>query len=143
MPIASRTTRSPLRHATTRDPSCTSQAQHPQRPTRQHRSSGCTGAHRGGGRRDDRVHADVTLSAAKTALIRGRAEVHTTRLSAVAALTDEASAKAAEAQQFADVKLQESLFRRQAMVVVLGIILVNVVALYIIRRRIYSESEAS
>jgi hypothetical protein len=87
--------------------------------------------------------ADVTLSAAKTALIRGRAEVHTTRLSAVAALTDEASAKAAEAREFADVKLQESLFRRQAMVVVLGIILVNVLALYIIRRRIYSESEAS
>ena len=49
----------------------------------------------------------------------------------------------AEAQKFADVKLQESLFRREAMVVVLGIILVNVLALYIIRRRIHAESEAS
>ena len=86
--------------------------------------------------------ADVTLSAAMTALIRGRAEVHTTKLSAVAALTDEASAKAGEAQQFADAKLQESLFRRQAMVVVLGIILINIVALYIIRRRINEELEA-
>jgi len=87
--------------------------------------------------------ADVTLSAARTSLIRGRAEVHTTKLSAVAALTDEASAKAIEAQQFADAKLQESLFRRQAMVVVLGIILVNVLALYMIRRRIHVDHESA
>ena len=80
--------------------------------------------------------ADVTLSQARTFLIRGRAEVHTTKLSAVAALSDEASAKAAEAQQFAETKLQESTSRRQAMVVVLAIILVNVLALYVLRRRI-------
>ncbi len=80
--------------------------------------------------------ADVTLSQAKTSLIRGRAEVHTTKLAAVAALADEASAKAAEAQAFAETKLQESVFRRQAMVVVLGFILVNVLALLLLRRRI-------
>jgi len=78
--------------------------------------------------------ADVTLSQAKTSLIQGRAAVHTTKLSSVAALTDEASTKAAEAQKFADAKLQESTSRRQAMVVVLAIILVNVMALYMLRR---------
>ena len=85
--------------------------------------------------------ADVTLSEARTSLIRGRAEVHTTKLSAVAALTDEASAKAAEAQQFADTKLQESASRRQAMVVVLAIILVNVLALYLLRRNLHRDDD--
>jgi hypothetical protein len=87
--------------------------------------------------------ADVTLSEAKTSLIRGRAEVHTTKLSAVAALTDVAVAKAAEAQQFADAKLQESVFRRQAMVVVLGLILVNILALFLLRRRIDHDHETA
>ena len=62
--------------------------------------------------------------------------MHTTKLTSVAALTDEASSKAAEAQQFAETKLQQSVFRREAMVVVLGIILVNILALYLLRRRI-------
>ena len=83
--------------------------------------------------------ADVTLSQAKTSLIQGRAAVHTTKLSAVATLTDEAAAKAAEAQKFADAKLQESTSRRQAMVVVLAIILVNVLALYMLRRSIHHD----
>ncbi len=80
--------------------------------------------------------ADVTLSQAGTSLIRARAEVHTTKLAAVAALADESSAKAAEAEKFAETRLQESVFRRQAMVVVLGIILVNILALYLLRRGI-------
>jgi hypothetical protein len=87
--------------------------------------------------------ADVTLSQAKTSLIRARATVHTTKLTSVAALADEASAKAAEAQAFADTKLQESVFRRQAMVVVLGLILVNVLALYVLRRRIDHDHETA
>jgi hypothetical protein len=87
--------------------------------------------------------ADLTLTEARTSLIRGRAEVHTTKLGAVAALADEASAKAAEAQQFAEAKLAESVFRRQAMVVVVGIIVVNVVALYILRRKIHRDPEWS
>ncbi len=85
--------------------------------------------------------ADVTLSEAKTSLIRARAAVHTTKLTSVAALADEASAKAAEAQQFADAKLQESVFRREAMVVVLALILVNVLALYLLRRRLDHDDE--
>ena len=87
--------------------------------------------------------ADVTLSQARTSLIRGRAEVHTTKLAAVAALADEASVKAAEAQQFAETRLQESAFRRQAMVVVLGIILVNTLALYLLRRTIHRDDASA
>lgn len=87
--------------------------------------------------------ADVTLSQARTSLIRGRAEVHTTKLTAVAALADEASSKAAEAQQFAETKLQQSVFRREAMVVVLGIILVNILALYLLRRRIHRDDASA
>ncbi len=83
--------------------------------------------------------ADVTLSQARTSLIRARAAVHTTKLTLVAALADEASAKAAEAQQFADTKLQQSVFRREAMVVVLGFILINILALLLLRRRIDHE----
>ena len=81
--------------------------------------------------------ADVTLSESLTSLIRGRAEVHTTKLSAVAALTDEASAKAAEAQAFAEAKLQESTSRRQAMVVVVVLILITILALVLLRRDIH------
>ena len=83
--------------------------------------------------------ADVTLSEAKTSLIQGRAAVHTTKLSTVATLTDDAKAKAVEAQQFADAKLQESASRRQAMVVVLAIILINVLALFLLRRSIHRD----
>ena len=81
--------------------------------------------------------ADVTLSQAKTSLIQGRAAVHTTKLSTVAALSDAAKAKAVEAQAFADAKIGESNSRRQAMVVVLAIILVNVLALYLLRHNLH------
>lgn len=80
--------------------------------------------------------ADVQLTAAKTALIRARAAVHTTRLTDVAALTDEAVAKAEEARSFADARLGESLSRREAMVVILGIILINVLVLWLVRKRL-------
>lgn len=80
--------------------------------------------------------ADVQLAEAKTSLIRARAAVHTTRLTDVAVLADETVAKAEEARSFADARLADSLFRRQAMIVILGIILINVVALVLIRRRL-------
>jgi hypothetical protein len=80
--------------------------------------------------------ADVTLTAAKTSLIRARAAVHTTRLTDVAVLADEAVAKAEEARSFADARLAESLFRREAMIVILGIILINVAVLVLVRRRL-------
>ncbi len=80
--------------------------------------------------------ADVQLTEARTSLIQARAAVHTTKLTTVAGLADEAAAKAGEAAQLADAKLAESLFRREAMIVVVGIILVNVVLLYGIKRRL-------
>ena len=85
--------------------------------------------------------AEVTLSEARTSLIQGRAAVHTTKLSTVAGFTDVASAKAAEAEAFATAKLQESDSRRQAMVVVLAIILVNVLALFLLRRGIHRHGD--
>jgi hypothetical protein len=87
--------------------------------------------------------ADVQLTEARTSLIRARATVHTTKLTAVAELADAARAKAADAQAFADARLQESIFRRQAMVVVLGIILINVVLLYLLKRRITRGREVT
>ena len=80
--------------------------------------------------------ADVTLTGAKTSLIRARAAVHTTRLTDVAVLADEAVVKAEEARSFADARLAESLFRREAMIVILAIILVNVAVLLLVRRRL-------
>ena len=42
----------------------------------------------------------------------------------------------AEVQALAEAKLQENLFRREAMVVVVGIVLFNVAVLYLLKRRI-------
>lgn len=81
--------------------------------------------------------ADVQLTEARTSLIRARATVHTTKLTTVAALADAVTTKTGEAEQFAEKKLQESLFRREAMVVVLGLIAVNVLALNLLRRKIH------
>jgi hypothetical protein len=78
----------------------------------------------------------VELAGAKTDLIRARAAVHTTKLTDVASLASDAATKAAAAQALADDKLAASLFRRAAMVVVLALILVNVGALVLIRRRL-------
>ena len=80
--------------------------------------------------------ADVQLTEARTNLIRARAAVHTTKLTSVADLADAAGKKAAEAQAFADARLSESIFRREAMVVVLAVILVNIALLYLLKRRI-------
>ncbi len=80
--------------------------------------------------------AEVTLTEAKTAYIQGQAAVHTTKLTTVTAHTDEAVAKAARAEELAQAKLDESDFRRLAMIVVIALILVNVVILYVVLRRI-------
>ena len=45
-------------------------------------------------------------------------------------------AKAKEAQAFAESRLAESLFRRQAMVIVLALIAVTILALILLRRRL-------
>jgi Cytochrome c3 len=80
--------------------------------------------------------ADVQLTEANTNLIQARAAVHTTKLTVVAPLAETAVTKANEARDFAESRLAESVFRREAMVVVLVLILVNVFALILIRRRL-------
>jgi hypothetical protein len=80
--------------------------------------------------------AEVALTEAKTGYIQGQAAVHTTKLTEVTVHTDEASSKAASAEALAQAKLDESLFRREAMIIVVAIILINVVILYVIKRRI-------
>jgi hypothetical protein len=78
--------------------------------------------------------ADVAAQEAKTELIKARASVHTTKLTTISDLSGAATKKAADAQAVADRKLDESLFRREAMVVIIGIILVNVLLLIALRR---------
>jgi len=80
--------------------------------------------------------ADVQLTEAKTNLIRARAAVHTTKLTTVAELADQAEVSAGQARSFAEGRLAESLFRREAMVVILALIVINVYALVLIRRRL-------
>jgi hypothetical protein len=80
--------------------------------------------------------ADVQLTEAKTSLIQARAAVHTTKLTTVADLADKAAASAGQAREFAEGRLAESLFRREAMVVILALILINVYALVLVRRRL-------
>jgi hypothetical protein len=80
--------------------------------------------------------ADVLVTQAKTSLIQARAAVHTTKLTDVAVKADAAVAKATEAQAFAEGRLAESLFRREAMVVVLVLIAVTILALVLLRRQL-------
>ena len=80
--------------------------------------------------------ADVTLSEAKTSLIRAQAAVHTTKLTIIAGTATEAKTKAESAEAIAQVRLDESLFRREAMVVVVAVIVLNVMALFLVRRRV-------
>jgi len=87
--------------------------------------------------------ADVALTEARTDLIQARAAVHTTQLTDVAKLTDAAVAKAGEADSFADARLGESTFRREAMVAVVIVIALNVLVLLALRRRIHRDDRAA
>jgi hypothetical protein len=80
--------------------------------------------------------ADVSLTEAKTNLIQARAAVHTTKLTTVAGFTDQAVSKAGSAETLANAKLDESVFRREAMLVIILLIAINVIALYFIKRRL-------
>lgn len=85
--------------------------------------------------------AEVELSQAKTSLIQAQAAVHTTSITAIAVHTDEAVARAGAAEAIAQASLDESGFRRQAMVVVLALILANVLILFAWKRRLDRELE--
>jgi hypothetical protein len=85
--------------------------------------------------------ADFQLADAKTSLIQAQAAVHTTKLSLVAQLSGDAKKKADDAQALAIAKVDESSFRREAMVVVLALILIGVLFLSLIKRQLDRELE--
>jgi hypothetical protein len=84
--------------------------------------------------------ADVAAQEARTELIKARAAVHTTKLTTISELTDAALAKSAAAQDLANSKLAESDFRRQAMVIVIALIALNVLVLIWLRRHLHATS---
>jgi hypothetical protein len=85
--------------------------------------------------------ADVTLSEAKTSLIKAQAAVHTTKLTLVAGTAGDAQTKAESATALAQAKLDESVFRRGAMVVVVVLLLLNVLALALVKRQLDRRRE--
>ncbi len=86
--------------------------------------------------------AEVALSGAKTSLIQAQAAVHTTKLTVISGLSSDAVVKAQEAEALATAKVEESTFRRQAMVIVIGLILLSVVALFLAKRRLDRDLES-
>jgi hypothetical protein len=83
--------------------------------------------------------ADVALTEAKTSLIKAQAAVHTTKLTLVASTAGDAETKADSASSMAQSKLDESVFRRSAMVIVVGLILFVVLALLLLKRELGRE----
>jgi len=86
--------------------------------------------------------ANVTLSEAKTSLIKSQAAVHTTKLTIISTTAAEARSKAESAGTIAQGRLDESVFRREAMIVVLALIVLNVMALLLVRRRVERRPRA-
>jgi hypothetical protein len=86
--------------------------------------------------------AEVRLTDAKTSLIQAQAAVHTTKLKQISELSADARAKAEEALGMAKAQVDESWFRRQAMFIVLGFIVVSVVFLVVLKRRLDRDLEA-
>ena len=67
--------------------------------------------------------------------------MHTTKLKLVAELSTDAKSRAEAAQALATAKIDESVFRRQAMVVVLALILTGIVFLVLLKRQFDRELE--
>ena len=85
--------------------------------------------------------AEVALTGAKTSLIQAQAAVHTTKLTVVAQLSADAKSKAEDAQRLAQAKVDESVFRREAMVIVVAFIFMTVMFLVLTKRRLDKELE--
>ena len=86
-------------------------------------------------------NAELTLAGAKTSLIQAQAAVHTTKLATVSKLSGDAKKKADDAMAEAVAKVDQSTFRRIAMVAVLVLILVCVGFLIYIKARLDRELE--
>ena len=87
--------------------------------------------------------AEVKLAEAKTSLIQAQAAVHTTKLTSIAELSADAVTKADDAKAEATAKIDETNFRRAAMVIVLALILLGVAYLWLTKRRLDLELERS
>ncbi len=85
--------------------------------------------------------AEAALVSAKTSLIQAQAAVHTTKLTEVAKLASDAKAKAEGATELATSKIDQSVFRRQAMIIVLALILAVVMFLVLTKIRLDRELE--
>jgi hypothetical protein len=85
--------------------------------------------------------AEAALVGAKTSLIQAQAAVHTTKLTEVAKLADDARTRAEGATELATAKIDQSVFRRQAMIIVLVLIVAGVVFLALTKRRLDRELE--
>jgi hypothetical protein len=86
--------------------------------------------------------AEVGLVGAKTSLIQAQAGVHTTKLKLVAELSTDAKTKAEAAMAMATAKVDESVFRRQAMIIVLAFIFLSVLFLVLLKRRLDRELDS-
>ena len=82
------------------------------------------------------TNAEVELAEAITSLITARAFVHTTNIPRISELTDSSIESADSAYQKAEDKIEEHLFRRQAMIVVLVVISINIATLSVIKKKL-------
>jgi hypothetical protein len=77
---------------------------------------------------------EAELQQAKTSLLTARAAQHTGQLADVNKLTDQVVSISQQAQQAAEAKIAESIFRRRAMVVAVVMIGLVVVSLIVLKR---------
>ena len=82
---------------------------------------------------------EASLANANTSLVTARAAQHTLNIDVVKAQTDKAISIAKQVQADAIKAEDESVFRRQAMVVGLAVLALAVGSLYLIRRELYKQ----
>jgi hypothetical protein len=82
---------------------------------------------------------EAKLADAKTNLITARAAQHTLSMDTVKAKTDKAVQSAKEIQADAEKSIDDSVLRRQAMVIGIAVALLAIASLYVIRRELYRQ----
>jgi hypothetical protein len=85
---------------------------------------------------------EARLREANTSLITARAAQHTLDLATVEVESTDAYAIAEEVKASADAAVAESIFRRQAMVVAIAVIILTIVALYLLKRELDRQLDA-
>ncbi len=82
---------------------------------------------------------ELKLANAKTNLLTARAAQHTLSLDVVKTQTDKATGTAQSVQADALKAIQDSIFRREAMVIALAVAALAILCLYAIRRELYRQ----